>query len=197
MSHPLACSCGKLKGEIAASAHAVRAVCYCKDCRAYAHALGTPGIGDSLGGTEVVATLPKHVRFTAGLENLACMSLSERGLLRWYASCCNTPIGNTPRDPKVPYVGLVHSCLDKTSPSIDESFGKQRIVVNTKSAKGKVRTTPVSTTVKVAGLMSRALAARLTGSYADNPFFLRGTRTPIRTPRVLSNAERDRAYAAA
>jgi hypothetical protein len=53
---------------------------------------------------------------------------------------------------------------------MDASFGKERIVVNTKSAKGKVRTTPVSTALKVAGLMSRALAARLTGSYADNPF---------------------------
>jgi hypothetical protein len=193
MSRPFACACGALRGEVAAAATTVRGVCYCRDCRAYARFLGTPGVTDALGGTEVVATLPNHVRFTAGLDRLACMSLKERGLLRWYASCCNTPIANTPRNPRIAYAGLVHSCLDHAA-SLDASFGRKRIIVNTDSVKGQVRATPVSTVLAVANLMARGLVARMTGAARNNPFFLRGTRTPIRTPRVLSKEERERAY---
>jgi hypothetical protein len=42
------------------------------------------------------------------------MSLSDKGMLRWYASCCNTPIGNTSRDFKVSHVGLLHNCLQES-----------------------------------------------------------------------------------
>ena len=172
----------------------MRAVCYCSDCQAYARFLGTPGVVDQDGGTEVVASLPKHVHFTAGLEVLACMSLNERGLLRWYATCCSTPVGNTPRNPAVPYVGLIHSCLEGSSPSIESSFGRLHIAVNTKSARNKVRSTPIATTVAMFTLMMALLGARLRGTYKNNPFFAPGSRAPIRPVRVLSSAERWQAY---
>ena len=61
-----------------------RGVCYCKDCQAFAHFLGkTDDILDEMGGTDIMATLPKYVTFTQGLEALACMSLTEAGMLRW------------------------------------------------------------------------------------------------------------------
>jgi Family of unknown function (DUF6151) len=121
-----------------------QAVCYCKDCQAFAHFLERPddAVLNELGGTELVATLPRHVHFTQGLEALVCMSLSDRGLLRWYTSCCNTPIGNTPRDFKISYVGLIHSCAAKRDPSLQDSFGPVRMVLRTKSAKGEVKSTP-------------------------------------------------------
>jgi hypothetical protein len=190
MNHPLRCRCGALQGHIVVSSTAPRAICYCKDCQAYARFLGTPGIVDAKGGTEVVASLPQFVHFTSGLDTLACMSLKNGGLLRWYAKCCGTPVGNTPRNPKVPYVGLVHSCLEKGTPSIESSFGALRIAVNTKSARDEVRSTPMAATLGVFRLMIAALAARLTGSYRNNPFFVSGTHTPVRSVRVLSDAER-------
>jgi len=110
--HPIECRCGQVRGTIAAGAKFTRAICYCRDCQAFAAALGAPaGMLDAKGGTDVVATLPRDVRFTAGADRLACLSLTDHGLLRWYASCCRAPIGNTPRNPKISYVGLVHSCL--------------------------------------------------------------------------------------
>jgi hypothetical protein len=172
----------------------MRAVCYCEDCQAYARFLHTPGIVDQDGGTEVVASLPKHVHFTAGLDVLACMSLSERGILRWYASCCNAPVGNTPRDPKLPYVGVVHSCLEASSPTIESSFGQLHMAVNTKSARNKVRSTPIASTVGLLTLMKSVLGARLTGAYKINPFFMPSSRIPIRQPHVLSNSEREQVY---
>jgi hypothetical protein len=176
------------------STTAMRAVCYCTDCQAYARFLRTPGVVDQDGGTEVVASLPKHVHFTAGLEVLGCMSLSERGLLRWYSSCCNTPVGNTPRNPKLPYVGVIHSCLETSLPTIESSFGPLHMAVNTKSARNKVRSTPIASTVGLLTLMKVVLRARLTGEYKINPFFMPGSRISIRQPRVLSNSEREQVY---
>jgi len=194
MNHALRCRCGKLRGHVERSTSATRAVCYCKDCQAYARFLGTPGVLDTDGGTEVVASLPRHVRFSAGADALACLSLSERGLLRWYASCCKTPIGNTPRNPKVPYVGLIHACFEGGSSGIETTFGTRRIAVNTRSARNPVRSAPIAMAARVFGLMASALADRLGGAYKDNPFFVAATGTPIRDVRVLSKAERDRAY---
>lgn len=194
MNLPLRCRCGRLRAYLASSAAAVRAVCYCNDCQAYARFLATPGVVDEDGGTEVVASLPMHLHFTAGLDALACMSLSERGLLRWYASCCDTPIGNTPRKLDVPYVGVIHSCVEGDSRTIEDSFGRRRIAVNTKSARNPVRPTPIASTAAVLGLMTRAFGARLSGAYKSNPFFVAGTREPIRPVRVLSRAERARVY---
>jgi hypothetical protein len=194
MNHPLRCRCGKLQGHVVPSTVAARAICYCKDCQAYARFIGAPGVADQDGGTEVIASLPQHVRFTAGLDLLACMSLSEHGLLRWYASCCNTPIGNTPRHPKLPYVGLIHSCLEGGSSTIESSFGARRIAVNTKSARNAVRSTPIASTFAVLRLMTSSLATRLVGAYKNNPFFTQDTGRPIRAVRVPSPIEREQAY---
>lgn len=193
MNHPLRCRCGAVQGYVVRSATAARAICYCKDCQAFARFLGTAGVADQAGGTEVVAMLPRHVHFTAGLDALACLSLSERGLLRWYASCCKTPIGNTPRNPKLPYAGMIHSCLEGSMP-IESSFGTRRIAVNTRSARSEVASTSVASTLAVLGLMTSALGTRLSGGYRDNPFFARDTGTPIRPVHVLSSAERAQAY---
>lgn len=87
------CTCGALRGEVEPSRRVNRGSCYCKDCQAFAHFLGrAEEILDAQGGTEVVQIASRHVRFTAGQEQLACMRLTRRGLLRWYAACCNTAI---------------------------------------------------------------------------------------------------------
>ena len=62
MSHPIRCRCGTLTGYVSDPGRARRGVCYCRDCQAYAHFLrNTGGILDEKGGTDVVATLQKHV----------------------------------------------------------------------------------------------------------------------------------------
>ena len=167
---------------------AKRAVCYCKDCQAFARFLKRADtVLDEHGGTAIVATIPKLVHFTQGLEALACMSLSHRGLLRWYASCCNTPIGNTARDVKTPYVGLIESCLQSSSPSLQESFGPVRIVLNTKSAGTREVDALVSNLLALLGVMISVIGARLSGAYKPNPFFATEMGTPV---RALANLRR-------
>jgi hypothetical protein len=192
-SHPLRCRCGTLRGELAVTRSANHGVCYCQDCRTYAFVLSKNGeFLDSLGGTEVIATLPQHVRLSAGEERLACLSLSPRGVLRWYASCCNTPIANTPRDFRIPYAGVVRACLEDEAASLDDVFGPVRMRVNTGSVKGRVSAMPVSTFLAILQFFSWLIPARLNGSYRRTPFF-DAAGTPITPVKVITLEERNRA----
>lgn len=183
----LHCRCGKLQGTLDSTRVAARALCYCKDCQAYARFLKVQDtILDDAGGTEVAAVPPAAVRFTAGLEHLGCLSLSPRGIYRWYATCCDTPIGNTPRDPKMPYVGLVRQCLDAPA----DSLGAAPVRVNTESASRPMPSTPLRTALAIAKIGAMIVGNRLGGGYRDNPFFQEGGDAPLRVPRVLSREER-------
>ena len=105
----------------------------------------TEGHARPVGGTDVVAVRPRYMSFSQGQERLVCMSLSAAGLLRWYTNCCKTPIGNTPRDGKVPHLGLVHTCLEAPGVGLDDSFGPVRMQVNAASANGPTeRNSPIA-----------------------------------------------------
>jgi len=186
MTHPIQCSCGILKGTVSTTDVINRCVCYCTDCQAFAHFLQRPtDILDSLGGTDIIQTLPKYISFTEGTENLACMRLTDKGLLRWYASCCHTPIGNTPPNFKLSFIGLIHTCLEAGDGSPESAFGPIRMHVHTKHAKekGKVKSVGVAAALfRVTGMILRA---RFDGSYRITPFFLPETGAPIVSPKVL------------
>jgi len=180
-----------VQGQLASTERAGRAVCYCRDCQAFARFLGEPErILNEQAGTDVVATSPRYLRITRGQEQVRCMSLSESGLLRWYAACCRTPIGNTPRDPRISYVGLVHSCLAGSPVELDQAFGPARVAVNTASARGTVHATPWPMLGAVFKIARNVAGSRLSGKYRDNPFFKAGTAEPVVAPQVLTSAER-------
>ena len=193
MNHPLRCRCGHLQGSVSHPEAVNRGVCYCRDCQAYAHFLGRPGdILDAMGGTDVIATQPRYVSFAQGLDALVCMSLTDKGMLRWYARCCNTPIGNTQRGAGMPFVGLVHSCLENSSTSMERSFGPVRMRVNIKHAKGQPQGMPVSTFFSVLRFVVSLARVRLGGGDKHTPFFDVEKGTPIVPPQVLSHAEWER-----
>jgi hypothetical protein len=193
-SHRLLCRCGALSGEIGQPHLAIRAICYCNDCRAFAFYLDRQrDVLDALGGTDIVPTQARYVTLTSGLQHLACMSLSAKGLLRWYAQCCRTPIANTPRDWRLPYVGLVHSCLEKP---LEQSFPNVQMHANARGVKG-VPATGVWTPIKaLGGFMPRMLLARLNGAYRQTPFFSPAGE-PIVPVKVLTAEERERVKSAA
>jgi hypothetical protein len=198
INRKIQCKCGHLQGSLSSAAGVTRLRCYCRDCQAYAHALdNAERVLNELGGTDVVTTLQQHLSLTKGAESLACLSLSEQGILRWYASCCNTPIGNTARDPKLSYVALVHTCLSESVATLDAKFGAARVDVNTKHAKGKVKSSAMSALFSTARIIASVLRARANGTWKHSPFFRPGSFKPVATPRVLSAEERKLAYKAA
>ena len=194
MSHPLRCRCGTVQGELLRPERTLHAVCYCRDCQAYAHALGeAPAILDDAGGTAVIATHAGNVRFTAGINALACLSLTEKGLLRWYAGCCRTPVANTPRDMRLAYAGVMHNCLASSRTALADAFGPVRMRVNTSRAKGPVEKAGAGQWFGLLRIAPELLWSRLTGGWRATPFFDAAQRRPIAEPHVLSVAEREQA----
>jgi Family of unknown function (DUF6151) len=189
-SHPLRCQCGTIQGAVANPANGNHCVCYCRDCQAFAHFLGKADtVLDERGGSEIIQVPPKNLTFSQGFEALACMRLTEKGLLRWYAACCNTPIGNTLMTPKISFVGLVHNCLESPGQSLDDSFGPIRAWVNPKGAKGDPKPEVGGQGAVIWWFITRVLKARLNGDYKRNPLFRADTGKPIVAARVLSPEE--------
>jgi hypothetical protein len=189
MQHPLQCRCGTIKGWVSDPQSANRVVCYCRDCQAFARFLGQESETlDAQGGSDVVQTLPKNVTFTQGTDALACMRLTETGMVRWYAGCCRTPIGNTLENYKISFVGLLHNCLETPEHSLQSSFGAVRTYANPRGAIGDPKPKASGMGATIGWFVKTILKARLNGDYKRTPFFKEGK--PIANPRVISSAER-------
>jgi hypothetical protein len=172
-----ACRCGEIRGHLTHVDHSAgtHLRCHCDDCRrANAH-FGMDGTRED--GVCIWQTTPDKVKVDEGAVHLRLMRLSEKGLLRWFAGCCDTPLFNTLATPKVPFVGVLTDRLDDIAPLgpvVAEGFvegddGKSRHVGGGRVARGFVR---------------RALGARLSGRWKDNPFFDTTTGQPIRAAEI-------------
>ncbi len=194
MELTLRCQCGLVQGEVGNAQAYVRAICYCRDCQAYARWLDKPGLTDAQGGTDIVAMNPQAVRITSGTRHVACMSLSDRGLLRWYASCCRTPLGNTPRDGNTAYVGMVALALSP-SRAVDEAFGPAgHTRINVKSAQGEVKPTPLAFLVDGLRIFRGIIGAKLRRQPPS--LFFDANAKPVRNAEVLDDLARAPLYRA-
>lgn len=193
----LRCSCGELRGmarDVSAD-NGNRIFCYCDDCQAFAHYLQRANeILDAHGGSDIFQMSPAGLEISGGPEHLACVQLRPGGLLRWYSSCCRTPLGNTMASRGIPFVGLVHSCMDHAADgrTRDEVLGPSRGGVQGRFAKGDRSQidahdkAPPSMLLRVVPLM---LKARLRGDHKRSPFFDAESGAPRAKPRVLTAEE--------
>jgi hypothetical protein len=192
-SHALQCRCGRLRGLLRPTRPANRCVCYCADCQAFARHLGqAEAVLDAHGGSDIIQVLPAHLSFSQGLDQLACLRLSDKGLLRWYAACCRTPIGNTASGRGMSFVGLLHCGLRADPVSLDQAFGPVRMRVNTASATAVTGAPGAGAPVAsgqlrgIAKVLVMMAGARLSGSYLRNPFFEAVSGEPIVRPQLLT-----------
>jgi hypothetical protein len=58
----------------------------------------------------VVQVAPAWVSFSHGTERLACLRLAPTGMYRFYAECCQTPVGNA-ISANVPFIGLAQAMV--------------------------------------------------------------------------------------
>lgn len=180
------CKCGTLSGvlhDVSPKAGS-RVVCYCKDCQAGAHALKADHVLNSRAGTDIFQTVPSLVDIQTGKEHLACMRLSPKGLMRWYAGCCDTPLFNTLSSPGLTFVGIATSNLQGNKDALGPV-----IAVN----KGECATPgdPIKSYGFLSAgwqIMKRNLSAKLRRDKAT-PFF-DASGHPVVTPRVLTLEER-------
>jgi len=167
-----------------------RVTCYCKDCQT--GSLLHDGGADMLsaaGGTDIWQTTPDRIEIVAGAEHLKVIRLSPKGLMRWHAGCCGTPICNTLLKLGLPFVGVI--LRQSNRPTSDLIYGKVRCHAATKSARPGEGAPAADKGFNRAGfnVLQRMLATWLSGRAKDNP--LRGADGgPIAPVEVISKAAR-------
>jgi hypothetical protein len=181
------CDCGAVRFRLA-PLNGTRCVCYCASCQAFLVHLGRSDIADKAGGSDLFQTGPNLVTLEQGGEHLANLRLTGKGPLRWYATCCNTPICNTGAKRTVPLAGfLVRTFDDKAD------IGPVIARVNRKDAKGPVSDEGGAMRSLILAFLKRAVVLLITGKYKQTPFFSDAGVPVVPTTR-LSQEDRARAY---
>lgn len=189
----LRCDCGSVAGDISGATRrtATRLVCYCDDCQRFAAALGVADrVLDEYGGTEVLHISPARVTFTQGDCEIACLRLSPRGIFRWYAACCKTPIGNTLPTPMVPFLSLINTCVHVESGTLGDVVGPVHSRLQGRFAIGGTPPgadpkIPVTAVFRAA---RKSLGWWLRGDGRRSPFFTRSGK-PIVEPHIVPHAQ--------
>ncbi len=179
----ISCRCGTFQGYVSVEGiqTATRVTCFCADCRAAELYLSQPDPRPN--GVDLLHITPDSLTVTQGHEQLQVMRLSPKGLMRWHTSCCNTPVASTLAKPGLPVCALrlsVCTAPDMLGPVRTRSFVPQ--------PNGPPRT--IGALTFVVALFSRMMSARLSGRWKTNPFFDVENARPVRTPTVISKAER-------
>lgn len=188
----LSCHCGAFTARLreASAQNGNHGLCYCADCQAFARHLEQFGVvTDAAGGTEIYQTQPHRFEILTGQEHLALLRLNPKGLNRWYAKCCNTPICNTPGNPKIAFAGVLAANLT----AAPGALGPIRFRYKRESAVVPVTEPSGSMLRFIARSVSAILKERVSGRWKKTPFFGEDGRSVV-APYVLSEAERDAAY---
>jgi len=192
----LKCRCGAVRGvaKDLSPRTGNRVVCYCRDCQAFARFLAAEGLLDGSGGAEIFQFTPSQLILGVGQEQLRCMRLSNKGMIRWYVDCCRTPVANTLAAARVPFAGMLVAFVDPAhdaqareralGPVVLRCFGRDATgptPANTHAA------APLSAIPRILRLFARGFVGR---RGQPSPFFAPGAKEPRVTPRVLTTAER-------
>lgn len=181
---PFACRCGTVRGTLQGASPAVgtHLICYCRDCRAYARHLGDDGVLDAAGGTELYQTSAARLRIEAGTDRIACLRMTRRGPLRWYAACCGSALANSAPMAAVPFAGVfaarLGGDLGVLGPVIAQVFTEAAETAGGKPPRKFGLAAVFLRFVRV------TIAARLAGDHRRNPFFPEGR--PLVEPVILT-----------
>ncbi|OWK19564.1 hypothetical protein AJ88_40095 [Mesorhizobium amorphae CCBAU 01583] len=190
---PLRCRCGRVSGVARKieSHTGFRFTCYCRDCQAFARFLERPDMLDVAGGTDIFQMPAGRVTLATGKDAVRCLQFSDK-VLRWYTSCCRTPIGNS-AGPRFPVVAITHSFMCHDAEPRDTVLGAPLCRIHELSAVGPLppNAPPPPTFSLFALRVSKLLFWWLRGLGRPNPLFDQHTNAPLSVPRVITAAERD------
>ena len=186
-----ACACGAVAGEIerATPAEGDHVVCHCSDCRDLVRLLGKEArILDAHGGTALYQSRCARMRFDRGRDKLAGLHMTDAPTLRWFTTCCDTPLFNTYRNGRIPYLTtLLANCDPHGRKRLGEPLGHLFLGEAAGDTSGLV---PLSMNRLMRRFFRRMIKDMLSGDRRRSALFDPQTLDPIATPRHLTNAER-------
>ncbi|WP_293749945.1 DUF6151 family protein [uncultured Paraglaciecola sp.] len=169
----LSCACGLVQGKTknvnAQSGNRIH--CCCADCQKFAVFLKQDKkVLDQYGATDIFQMPIAHLTITQGNDQLALIRLTPKGLNRWYAKCCNTPIGNT-LGSKTPFIGVIHNFMQHVQ-SRDQELGKTRGYIHCQSAKQPVSDAQQTSLIKISmRVLGKLISWKLKGLNQPSAFF--------------------------
>jgi hypothetical protein len=180
--------CGQIQG-IATAIHpktGTRVICYCDDCQSFAHYLGRgQDILNQWGGTDIYQLAPSQITITQGQEHLQSLRLRPKGLLRWYAACCQTPLANTV-SAAFPLIGLIHGFIPAT-PERESALGPVMAIAHKQYATSRIPAShlpPLSARRYLVKIMMKMTLWKLSGKGRPSPFFDHSGQ-PIVAPEIV------------
>lgn len=187
--HTFSCSCGTLRGHIADDAvHAgTRLGCFCSDCRATKLYFKQPD--PAPGPVDLFETTADAITITQGTQQLGLFRLSPRGTMRWYATCCNTPMFTSLTKPRLTFAGVQSDRMDDA-----DRLGPITAQVFIPQPGGKTKHQGMARLAW--GVFTQMLAAQISGAWRQTPFFDVDTGRPVAEPLIPSKAERAALYPA-
>nr|WP_247718178.1 DUF6151 family protein [Qipengyuania proteolytica] len=190
---PFACECGEVSGFVrqATPSQGDHIVCCCSDCRDLArHFRKESRILEDHGGTPLYQSRCARLEIGTGKHRLACLHMTEQATTRWYAECCGTPLFNTYKNGRIPYVTTLLGNCDPAS--VDARLGQPLGYLFLDEATGdtsKLPAMPMSRLIR--RFFLRMVKDILSGDRRRNPLFDASTLEPIAAPRRLRMEERN------
>jgi len=149
---------------------------------------------DDSGANDLLQVAPWSIRFTSGQDRVEAFRFSEKGPLRWYAGCCNTPLGGTLSRRFPPFCVLVMENLTFPNgvpgPVIFNAFCDQ-IAEKERCSKGG----GLAALRIFARLARQAVKGAISGKWGDNPFLDLGNGQAMADAKILSPDEKENAFA--
>ena len=193
---PVRCTCGSLRGVARdlGPSQVNRVMCNCKFCATFADVLGrSEDMLDERRGCDIFQMSPRKLELSEGLEHLACLRLTKTGALRFYASCCNTPIANTIANSKMPFMGLSPLMIpwEELGQAREEVLGPVVARVNGRFEPGEakaLRARKLDLVRMLARLGPKMIGWRLRGDQAHSPVADANGRPKVEPQRVERDA---------
>lgn len=187
-----ACTCGTITGTLTnvGPAEGDHVICHCTDCQDLTRYLGrAEQVLDAQGGTSLYQSRCARMTIRSGREQLACVHLTDKPTLRWYAACCRTPLFNSYRNGKIPYITTQLAACDPgvrarlTGPPLGHLF--------TEDGTGDTGALPrMSMGRLMRRFFPRMIRDMLSGDRRRCELFDAKTLEPITTPHRLTEQER-------
>jgi len=159
------CRCGEVSFALTPDGGS-HVVCYCESCRNFVNQLGATDILDQWGGNDLFQVAPEAAQIVKGADKLAWGQMTEKGPVRWFTTCCQSPLANTLKTRSVPFLTLQSAFVTN-----QDALGPVTMRVFRKHAKGRVPNTKSGQGRLLMEFALRSLKSRFTGGWRKNPLF--------------------------